>query len=267
MRRLIFVAALLLLALTACEATKPLPKPESALASAGDRHWEPRPGLRWQIQLSGDFVDAVTANVYDLDPYPTSEDRIADLHAQGRQVICHLDVGASDASLPDAHRVPARILGAPAGPGRRWLNIREWNALKPILADRLALCKAKGFDAVDADATSGYTANTGFGISLADQLQFNHRVADLAHSLGLKAGIRTSPALASRVEQFADFGIAADCFAAPNCENFYAFIRANKAVFDVETAASGDLCRLARAYGFAVTRSSAGMDGFTQPCG
>ncbi len=244
-----------------CEATKPLPSPEAALASAGDPHWQPRPGLRWQIQLTGGFVDTVIANVYDLDPYRTSADLITDLRARGRDTMCHLDVGASDPGLPDAHRVPAGTLGPDGGAGRRWLDIRQWQALEPVLAARMDLCRAKGFDAVDADPASGFP-----GLTTADRMRFARQVAALAHRIGLRVGVRSGPALAARIEPYADFGITEGCFATARCADFSAFIDAGKAVFDVETS-SADVCPLARAYGYAVTRSPGSMNGRTQPCG
>jgi hypothetical protein len=254
--------ALLLLPAAGCEAAKPIPRPEAALASAGDRHWQPRPGLRWQIQLTGAFVDAVTANVYDLDPYATSEDRVTDLHAQGRETMCHLTLGASDMSLPDAHRMPRSALGAEAGAGSRSIDIRQWDRIEPIIAARLTLCQSKGFDAVDADTLSAYP-----GIGTADQLTYARRVVDLAHQIGLKAGVRTNGALAEAVAGFADFAIATGCFAHADCDDYAPFIKADKAVFDLETVAAGDVCPLARAYGIAVTKSSRTMNGRTESCG
>ena len=104
-------------------------------------------------------------------------------------------------------------------------------------------------------------------MSRADQLTFDQRVAALAHQVGLKVGIRTPPARAAQAEAFTDFGVTASCFSTPDCDNFFVFVRAHKAVFDVETTSAGEFCPLARAYGIAATKSSRAMDGYTQPCG
>lgn len=264
---LTFAAALLSVGgVSGCTNTKPVPTDSAARPSAGDRDWSPRPGLRWQIQLTGAFFDVVGANVYDLDPYQTPAETVGDLRAQGRQTMCHLDVGVSDLSLPDARRIPGRALGESAGSGRRWLDIRDWETLEPVLADRMRLCVRKGFDAVDADATFGYANRSGFDLSGDDQVTFDRHVAELAHGLGLKVGIRTSAAMAWQVEPHTDFAVTGNCFSAPDCVAFSVFVRAGKAVFDIETTSVGDFCPLARAYGYAATRSPAQLDGLADPC-
>jgi hypothetical protein len=172
----------------------------------------------------------------------------------------------SDLSLPDAGRIPSRALGETAGSGRRWLDIRDWETLEPVLADRMRLCVRKGFDAVDADATFGYASRSGFDLTDDDQVTFNRNVAELAHGLGLKVGIRSSAAMAWQVEPRTDFAVTGNCFSAPDCAAFSVFVRAGKAVFDIETTSVGDFCPLARAYGYAATRSPAQLDGLADPC-
>jgi hypothetical protein len=260
------LATLAAIGATGCANTDPMPTTSQAMPSAGDRDWSPRPGLRWQIQLSGPFVEAIGVNVYDLDPYQVAAETVAGLRAKGRATICHLDVGVSDTSLPDAARIPSPVLGAPAGEGRRWLDIRQWSALEPVLADRMRLCARKGFGAVDADATFGYAYRSGFDLDADDQITFDTRVADLAHQLGLKAGVRAGPSLAARVEPHTDFAVTGNCFASSDCSAYAVFVKAGKAVFDIETVASGDFCPLARAYGYAATRAGARLDGVAEPC-
>jgi hypothetical protein len=79
--------------------------------------------------------------------------------------------------------------------------------------------------------------------------------------------VRSNGALAGSVAGFADFAIATGCFARAECDDFVPFIRADKAVFDLETAVAGDVCPLARAYGIAVTKSPRTMNGRTESCG
>jgi hypothetical protein len=238
----------------------------SGQASAGDRHWAPRAGLRWQIQLSGRFNGDASANVYDLDAYTTSQQTITDLHALGRQTICHLDVGVSDVGVPDANRLRGAVLGADAGAGRRWLDIRRWDELKPVLTDRMALCRDKGFDAVDADYGYGYTEATGFGLTASDQVTYDRRVAALAHSLGLAVTVRTLPALAAQIEPYVDFTVVGGCFRSSNCHDYFVYIDANKAVFDVETGSAKAFCSLARVYGFTAIWKRDSLDAFVRPC-
>jgi len=85
--------------------------------------------------------------------------------------------------------------GGPGGDGAgdpgsvRWLDIRSTDALPEILEDRLILCAAKGFDGVALSAVDGYARPTGFALTPADQLAFNHRVAALAHRHRLRVAM------------------------------------------------------------------------------
>ena len=213
--------------------------------------FSPSARTHWQIQLSGAFDASIAANIYDLDPYTTDQETITDLNAQGRQAICHLDVGVSDNALPDSGRLAADTLGAKDGDGGRWLDIRRWSEISPVLSDRFELCRAKGFQAIDADEAYGYARVTGFDLTSADQLTFDRKVAALGHSFGLAVGVRTTPEMAIKVEPFSDFAVVADCFDSPRCGNYFAFVQANKAVFDVETRATTAFCPRARYFGFA----------------
>src|SRR5690348_4425170 len=45
--------------------------------------WKPEPDLRFQVQLGGEIARALGANVYDLDPFTTSTQTVAELRAGG----------------------------------------------------------------------------------------------------------------------------------------------------------------------------------------
>jgi hypothetical protein len=74
-------------------------------------------------------------------------------------------------------------------PGEWWLNIRTDN-VRRIMAARIAMCKSKGFDAVDPDNVDGYTNPNGVGLTAADQAAFNTFLADQAHAQGLAIGLK-----------------------------------------------------------------------------
>lgn len=80
-----------------------------------------------------------------------------------------------------------------------------------MFRDRLDLCRAKGFQAVDADFGDGYAHPTGFRLTETDQLTFDRRVTALAHEAGLAVGIRTTALVAARLEPSVDFAVTADC--------------------------------------------------------
>ncbi len=251
----------LLAALFAC--TGPAASPKSGTHEG----FTPSAGTRWQIQLSGAFDQSVEANVYDLNPYTTAQATVTDIVADGHRAICHLDAGVADMTLPDADSVPSNVLGAAVGPQRRWLDIRDWDAIKPVLSARLELCHAKGFQGVDADETYGYANHSGFDLTRADQITYDRRVADLAHSYGLAVGVRTLPELAATIEPYVDFTVVDRCFATAGCADYVAFIEANKAVYDMETTVSARFCTMARVYGIAaISKPDAVLDGRVISC-
>ncbi len=241
------------LASTTPESPGILRSPAGAAASNPVGHpWAPRAGLRWQVQLAGALLDNLGANVYDLDPYATATQTVADLRRGGNLTMCHLDVGVADAKLPDAPRLGGRMLGAPVADGSVhgfWLDIRQWDQIAPVLGDRLDLCRAKGFQAVDADFGDGYAHPTGFPLTETDQLIYDRRVAALAHEAGLAVGVRTTAPVAESLEPSVDFAVTAGCFATGSCVSLLSYVAAGKAVFDVEASAPGDVCPLARTYG------------------
>jgi|GEM_PF-3739333 len=234
--------------------------------------WAPRAGLRWQLQLTGAVMDNLGANVYDLDPYATATQTVGDLRAHGNQTMCHLDVGVADADLPDAPRLGGRLLGAPVvepdgSVHGWWLDIRQWDRIAPVLSDRLDLCRAKGFQAVDADFGDGYAHATGFGLTEAEQLTYDRRVAALAHDAGLAVGVRTTAPVAVSLLPAVDFAIASGCFGAGSCASLLSYVAAGKAVFDVEASAPDDVCPLARTYGITVSLLAAPTDvAASHPC-
>ena len=50
-------------------------------------------------------------------------------------------------------------------PGERWLDVRRWDVLEPILAARFDVCRQKGFDAVEPDNVDGYANESGFPLT------------------------------------------------------------------------------------------------------
>jgi hypothetical protein len=114
--------------------------------------------------------------------------------------------------------------------GEQRLDVRQWDTLRPILADRFATCKAKGFDAVDPDNTDGYANDSGFPLIATDQLLFKRRVADLAHSLGLKNDLEQI----TKPQPSFDFAVNESCAQWKECAMLSPFVTAGKPVFHVE---------------------------------
>jgi endo-alpha-1,4-polygalactosaminidase (GH114 family) len=127
--------------------------------------------------------------VLDIDGEFNTSATVATLHGRGQRVICYIDAGVYEDYRGDAWRFPAEVIGKPDGnwDGSWWLDIRRLDVLLPIMEARIAMCQAKGFDAVEPDEIDGWENNTGFPLTYQHQLVYNRAIADLIHSYGMAA--------------------------------------------------------------------------------
>ncbi len=118
--------------------------------------------------------------------------------------------------------------------GERWLDVRRTDVLEPLMAERLDMCRDKGFDAVEPDNMDGYRNRTGFPLTVYDQLRYNRLIARLAHERGMAVGLKNDldqiPAL---VGDF-DFAVNEQCAQYGECDRLTPFVAAGKAVFHAE---------------------------------
>jgi hypothetical protein len=231
--------------------------------------WHPAPGTTWQYQLSGDIDTEVEADAFSVDLFEVPRSDIDDLHARGARVACYLSAGSWERWRPDADRYPDEVIGRKlAGwPGERWLDIRRLDVLRPILRDRLDRCADKGFDGVDPDNVDGYTNDTGFALTGADQLRFNRWLAQAAHRRGLSVGLKNDVGQASRLEPYFDYAIDEECFIYEECDRLVPFVDAGKSVMVVEYDLPRDaFCAQAADLGVYAMRKRLSLDAWRRPC-
>jgi endo-alpha-1,4-polygalactosaminidase (GH114 family) len=230
--------------------------------------WSPGPGTSWQWQLSGSVDVSVDAQMFDVDLFETSVATVAELKSRGRAVVCYMSAGAWEEFRPDAGVFPASVLGASNGwAGERWLDIRRLDVLGPIMEARLDLCRDKGFVGVEVDNIDGYSNNTGFALTAADQLVFNKFLAAAAHARGLSIGLKNDVEQAAVLEPFFDWAINEECAAYDECELLLPFIEAGKAVFHVEyDLETSQFCPLTVGLGFSSMRKNLDLDAWRQYC-
>jgi hypothetical protein len=231
--------------------------------------WQPRPGLTWQWQLSGPVDLNVPADVYDLDYQTTTAEQVAALHNAGRRVICYVNAGAHEKFRPDAGAFASTVLGKPLDgwPDERWLDVRRWDLIEPLLGARVRDCRAKGFDAVEPDNLDAYAVNSGFPLTAADQLTFNRRVAELVHRYGLAVGLKNDVEQVADLVSHFDFAVNEQCAQYHECESLVPFIQAGKAVFHAEYKVPTDqFCPVTRALGLSSVRKRLGLDAWRETC-
>jgi endo-alpha-1,4-polygalactosaminidase (GH114 family) len=178
---------------------------------------------------------------------------IQSLKDRGIHTICYINAGGWEDWRPDQDAFPPEVLGNDyeGWPGEKWLDIRRIDLLAPIMTARLDLCAEKGFDGVDPDNLEGYTNNTGFPLTYADQLAYNIWFANEAHSRGLAVGLKNDPEQVLDLLPHFDWAVTESCFDEGWCHYFTPFIDENKPVFAIEYTDNGtsldDFCAQAAA--------------------
>lgn len=179
-----------------------------------------------------------------------------------------MSAGAYEDWRPDAGQFPSAILGRKNGwPGERWLDIRQWKALEPIMTARMASCAAKGFDAVEPDNVDGYSNTTGFRLTYDDQLSYNKNPARVAHGLGLSVGLKNDVDQALALVNDFDFTINEQCFEYKECAKLMPFINLGMAVFNVEyRLKTSQFCSQATSMYFSSIRKKTSLDAWKEAC-
>jgi len=238
------------------------------VAPGADPPRRPPAHAAWQWQLDGRLDLRVPARVYDVDGFDTSRATVARLHRAGRYAVCYVDVGTWEQWRPDAGRFARALLGAPNGwPGERWLDVRRIGTLAPLLRARFAMCRAKGFDAVEPDNVDGYSNDSGFPLSAADQLRFDRWVARAVHAQHLAVALKNDLDQAAALAPSFDFAILEQCFQYRECAAARPFLRAGKGVYDAEYAlAPSAFCAQARRLGVNAIRKRLALSAWREPC-
>ncbi|MEU0965326.1 endo alpha-1,4 polygalactosaminidase [Streptomyces sp. NPDC005917] len=259
------VTAALLAGCSAHRDTTPTPSSETRPARS---LWKPEPGLAWQWQLDGKVRPTVDVPVYDIDGFENSKADVARLHAAGRKVICYVNVGAWENFRSDQGDFPRSLLGKNNGwEGERWLDIRKLSLLRPIMERRFAMCRDKGFDAVEPDLVEGYGNDTGFRLTAADQLRYNRMIAGIAHARGMSVGLKNDlPQIPLLLADF-DFAVNEECAQYGECARLAPFVKAGKAVFHVEyEEPPSAFCAESRRLGLSSMQKKLELGVWRKPC-
>lgn len=246
----------------------------SGMSSAGapaSAIFQPTPGIDWQIQLSGTVDTSVNVPVYEVDLFDTDATLLADLHAQDRKVACYISVGTDEHWRADSAQFPAAAIGnADRGYAMEsWLDVRDATT-RTVMGARLMLASNHGCDAVELSNLDGYENNTGFPLTLNDELDYARILLGQGHALGLSIGLSSSDELVTTLSAEAEFGLTQGCLSSQSCAAWQPFISAGKAVFLVEFGTETDaatLCPQAKSLGFSLIIKHSNLDAFRVGCG
>ena len=249
--------------------TPPLPVPHIEPATAKPSRRILPPDVTWQIQYSGEMDYSLDVDVYNIDLFDTSADAIARLRTRGVFVMCYFSAGSYEDWRPDAGQFPDKVIGSDyeGWAGENWLDIRDMEALKPIMSARLDLAVQKGCDGVDPDNVNAYENDTGFPLSYNDQIAYNIWLADQAHARGLSIGLKNDLEQIPDLQPFFDWIINESCFDYEECHLLLPFKMAGKPVFVIEYDLNPEeFCFEANDLGFNAMQKKWELDNFYFPC-
>jgi hypothetical protein len=204
-------------------------------AHAQGAWWTPPAKLTWYWQLQGTVKLGEPVAAYDIDGFENGAATVAQLHAEGRKVICYIDVGTAENFRPDYHEFPASVLGRTNGwPGEKWLDIRALEVIEPIMSARFQMCAEKGFDAVEPDNIEAFSNNSGFPITAQQQITFNEWVAQEVHSLGMAVLQKNDGEQTPTLAPYFDGALSEQCNQYRECADFDPYLEAGKPVLNAE---------------------------------
>jgi hypothetical protein len=241
----------------------------TATPGAAGAHWHPPSQLTFYWQLQGALRMKEPVQAYDVDGFETSAGQVAALHAEGRHVVCYIDVGTAENFRPDYSSFPRSVLGRPNGwPGERWLDIRQLDVIEPIMAARIQICAEKGFDAVDPDNIEAFSNKSGFPITAGEQLAFNEWVAEAVHSLGMAVLQKNDGQQTAQLHTYFDGALTEQCNQYSECSDFQPYLSAGRPVIDAEYKLKrARFCAADAAAGIVGARFGLALDGKRfEPC-
>lgn len=238
-----------------------MPLPETA--------WHPHPGMTWQWQLTGGVDTTYDVDAYDIDGFDNETAVVERIHARGAKAICYISAGSWENWRSDAEEFPNYVKGKKNGwPGEKWLDIRQIDVLRPIMAKRMDMCVSKGFDAIEPDNVDGYANRTGFPLTYQDQLAYNRMLASEAHERGLAVALKNdTDQIGDLVGDF-DFAVVEECFRYKECPAYSPFIKTGKAVLAAEYDERNvdAKCASARELGFSLIFKNLDLDAWRRAC-
>jgi endo-alpha-1,4-polygalactosaminidase (GH114 family) len=208
-----------------------------ALPSNKSTWWKPKAGVSFDWDLDDlEAGDNFTADVVDVDAFTTTAAQVAKLHSQGKKVIAYISVCTIEDDRPDISLLPKEVIGKvyPEWPKERWLDIRQFEKLRPWLNSRFNMIISKGFDAIEPDNIDIYTNKPGFNITVNDSKKYCDSLIAIAHKNGLGIGQKNVPELTVDYSSKFDWALTEDAFNQKWQDKLKPYIVLDKPVFAVE---------------------------------
>ncbi len=191
--------------------------------------------FEWRLDnIPEDFT--TEADVIDIDAFESSAQLVANLKAQGKNVIAYISVGSAENYREDYTQFPQSVLGNDYDgyPDEKWLDIRQIELLSPIIKARLDMIVDKGFDGIEPDNMNGYQNETGFDLNEENTKNYCRWLIEQAHSRGLSIGQKNGEELVTDMADEFDWMLSEDAYVYNFQDMLQPYIQLNKAMFLVE---------------------------------
>jgi len=219
--------------------------------------------------------------IYDIDAIINPASTVAALHADGKHVVCYIEVGAAGnyysaaqeglsttyyEQLKEDGLFGHKVGGYP----EYYLNIQSSETVSIIESMIDQQCAEKGFDAVETDIDTEYASHSGFPLTKAIEEQYMTTLANYMHGLGLGWWIKnpddTGDSFATDMYPLADAVLTEQCNQYSSCGLLSAY-QGDKAVFNAEYHLKTSVfCPKDDARGFNGARFNLGLTGIRHPC-
>jgi hypothetical protein len=221
----------------------PMPAPAACIPRPHQACWYP-PHLDathhpmrwdWQIGLSTprERTGHRAVDIYDVDGFLTTPSEIHGIHSNWQaatlhhpKVICYLDLAWEDyrpdgSPISRGGRFPSDALGKIyyGYPEERWVDLRQVNALKPMLDSRIRMCARKGFDAVELDDIDSFEppSTTGFNLTPGDAQNLLAYVDNRIHRAGMAVLWKNTGLLSWWGRNYSDGAVVEECYTYNEC--------------------------------------------------
>lgn len=169
-----------------------------------------------------------------LDGFDTSPQTVKSFTDKHIKTIAYTSVGTKEKWRPDANKFKLNALVSKQnGYGEQWINPQQWKLLKPVMYNRFALFKKKGFYAVEVDNIDlmGNVKEA----TLTNVYEYAVWLSNTAHSMGLKIVLKNTPYLCSKLVNYYDAVISEQTDEYPSdMKGYKYFIDVDKYWWDFE---------------------------------
>jgi hypothetical protein len=193
--------------------------------------------MRWDWQIGRvaplQRTGSRAVDIYDVDGFLTTGAQVRAIRTRWQastlrhpRTVCYLDMAWEDyrpdaTPSPRGGYFPAAVLGHVyfGFPEERWVDLRQLDALKPMLRERIGTCARKGFDAVELDDIDSFDppSTTGFSLTPGDVQNFLAYAFNEVHRYGMTALWKNSPYLSWWGRQYADGAVVEECYVNHAC--------------------------------------------------